>query len=135
MVGLQPSELRVIGVDVLAGFRIEIARGLGFDRLLELAVELSEHDARILNGLQRVPRHHHVRRRVRAELQMQSGDRGRRDRISRFVRERRSISVSASGERGRQQSRTTKAGCGEQLAATEIEVERFAVVHGHGCDL
>ena len=82
-VSLQSSELRMMGVDALAGLRIGVVRRPGLDRLLELAVEMPEHDTGILNWLQRVPGHHHFRRRIRAELQVQSSDRRCRRRIRR----------------------------------------------------
>jgi hypothetical protein len=80
-VSLQSAKLRMISVDALTGLRIGVARRLGLDRLLELAIEMPEHDKGILNGLQRVPGHHHFRRRIRAELKVQSSDRRRRHRI------------------------------------------------------
>src|SRR3974390_3029853 len=54
-VGLQSTDLRMIGVDDLAGLRIGVAGRLGLDRSHELAIEMPEHDSRILNGLQGVP--------------------------------------------------------------------------------
>jgi hypothetical protein len=80
-VGPQLIELGVIGVDQLAGLGIGVTMLFGIDGLLELAVEAAEHDTGISNRLQRVPGHHHLGRRIRAELQMQSGDRRRRHRI------------------------------------------------------
>jgi hypothetical protein len=75
----------MIGVDNLAGLRICVARHLGLDRLLELAIETPKHDTGILNGLQRMPGHHHLRRCIRAELQVQSSDRRRRRRIGQLA--------------------------------------------------
>ena len=71
----------MIGVDNLAGFCIGITDLFGLDHALERTVETPEHDTRIANGLQCVPGHHHLRRCIRAELQMESGDRRRRHQI------------------------------------------------------
>ena len=59
-VGPQLIELRMIGVDDLAGLGIGVTNFSGIDGLLELAIETAEHHAGISNRLQRVPEHHHL---------------------------------------------------------------------------
>ena len=104
-VGPQSTDLRVIGVDNLAGLCIGVAGRLGLDRLLERAIETPEHDKGIANGLQRVPGHYHLRRCIRAELQMQSGDRRCRYRIGRSACGGCGLSRSGSYKRANVQGR------------------------------
>ncbi len=128
-VGLQSTELRVIGVDDLAGLGIGVTMLFGIDRLLEPAIEVAEHDAGISNRLQRVPGHHHLGRGIRAELQMQAGDRWCRHRIGRRGCDGCTLRGSASDE-GRRHGGPSKGCGGEQRATTEFEVE-FDVRCGH----
>src|ERR1700726_4714513 len=120
----------MMGVDNLAGLRVGVTGRLRLDRLLELAVETPEKDTRIADGLQRVPGHHHLRRRIRAELQMHTGDRRCLDRIGRNEQARRCLSASWSDEGGRQYGPSAKTRGGEQLATAEFEVE-FGVLCSH----
>src|SRR5208283_966424 len=130
-VGPQSTDLRVIGVDNLTGLCIGVAGRLGLDRLLERAIETPEHDTGVANGLQRVPGHYHLRRCIRAELQMQSGDRRCRYRIGRAACGGCGLSRSGSDQRRRHRGPSADACGGEQLATTEFEVE-FGVLCGHG---
>src|ERR1700722_6735172 len=120
----------MMGVDNLAGLRVGVTGRLRLDRLLELAVETPEQNTRIADGLQRVPGHHHLRRRIRAELQMHTGDRRCLDRIGRNERGRCCLSASWSDEGGRQYGPSSEARGGEQFATAEFEIE-FAVLCGH----
>jgi hypothetical protein len=69
-IGFEAPELGMMREDNLARFGVGVARRPGFDSLFELAIEMAEQDARLANGLQRVPGHHHVRGCIRAELQV-----------------------------------------------------------------
>jgi hypothetical protein len=97
--------------------------------VLELAIELPEHDARILHRLQRVPGHHHLGRRIRAELQMQSCDRRCLHRIGRCSLGGSGFSAARSDEGGRHDSRAADASSGEQFSATEFEIEFNVLSH------
>jgi hypothetical protein len=52
---MQSTELRMIGVDDPAGLRICVARHLGLDRLLELAIEMPEHDPPMAGYISKIP--------------------------------------------------------------------------------
>jgi hypothetical protein len=64
---IDPDNLARLCVGVIGLFR--------WDNAVEPAIESPEHDAGIAHGLQGVPGHHHLGGCVRAELQVQSGDR------------------------------------------------------------
>ena len=85
-VGAQAAKRRMMREHGLTGLGVGVAHARGRYDLLELAVQPPEQHPRALNRLQRVPRHHHLRRRIRTELQMQPGDRWGRDRIGRCLR-------------------------------------------------
>ncbi len=112
---LQTAEPRVIGVHRARGRSIGIADLRRFARALELAVEPSEYDARVPHGPQRVPRHHHLGRGIRAELQVQPVHGRRREQIGRAAHVERGLGVRATGERRDRR----KTGRGEQLAPTK----------------
>jgi hypothetical protein len=124
----------MIGVDDLLGLPIGVAGRLGGSGLLELAVETPEHDPRIADRLQRMPGHHDLGRGIRAELEMQPGDRRRRHRIGGSGgvgpgRAGRGLGPAGSGEGRGQRGASGDAGGGEQLATTEREIEPGVLCH------
>ena len=130
-VGPQAAELGMMGVDDLAGLGVGVAGLLGLDRLLELAVEPPEHDpgdCEPAAACARTPPSPRMHRRRTADAvrrpaasppdrTMRGGGRG--------------LGGSGSDERGAATSRAADPRGGEQLAATELEVE-FGVLRGHG---
>jgi hypothetical protein len=84
--------------------------------------------------LQRVPGHHHLRRCIRAELQMQSGDRRSGQRIRRQGRGGCGQSSFGSDQRRRDRGPSCDTRSGEQLATAELKIE-CDVLCGHGLEV
>jgi hypothetical protein len=91
---------------------------------------MTENDAWMTHGLQRVPRRDHFRRRIRTELEVQSVHRRRSEGIGRAACDDRRIRFGAAGKRRRNRG---DARGGEQFPPAQFE-STFVVGRDHRGD-